>query len=190
MHGKGTSHFQETTYPSKNPEQQTYSTATSDRRKEPPVESAQPHTTGYDISSTTKLATYLGVPIVMITIMESEDVLIYDAFGLAPGRMLGKLSRACHARCRNGAYFKSDIANDSYFSAVQGPKGLGDRRFLVGVPVYGTNNMLIGTAAILDRRRNVLIRRHLFRDLHDAAHLFITHRQAASDHAAKAKTDN
>jgi hypothetical protein len=189
MHDEGTSHFREIAHPSKKPQQQVSSTARPDRRKEPPVESAKVSASPYAISSAPQLAEYLAVPIVMITIKESEDILIYDAFGLAPGRMLGKLSRACHKRCQNGAYFKSDIANDPYFSAILGPDGIGNNRFLVGVPVYADTNRLIGTAAILDRRRNVLTRRYLFRDLHDAAHMFIANRQAAAHRTGISRTN-
>lgn len=128
------------------------------------------------ITSPGQLARYLNVPIVMITIMARKDLLIYDGFGLAPGRILGKLSKICHQRCREGAYFKADIAHDPDFAAICKPADISDSRFFIGVPVYDKDNALIGTAALLDRRRNVMTRRHLFRNLHDSARSFITQR--------------
>ena len=128
------------------------------------------------ITSPRQLARYLNVPIVMITIMAREDLLIYDGFGLAPGRILGKLSKICHQRCREGAHFKADIIHDPDFAAICKPADISDSRFFIGVPVYGKDNMLIGTAALLDRRRNIMTRRNLFRNLHDSARSFIEHR--------------
>lgn len=140
--------------------------------------SAAPHDRPYSerpaiITSPGQLARYLNVPIVMVTIIAHKNLLIYDGYGLAPGRILGKLSKICHQRCREGAYFKADITLDPDFTAICKPADISESRFFIGVPVYNEDDVLIGTAALLDRRQNIMTRRYMFRNLHDAARNFI-----------------